>query len=508
MTSFPPNQEKTNEDLNKNLLENQITNMLNQIMNEENEENNENSSSPPDKSSSFVKTEHPSLCRANKKYPTIGSMHSQKNILPQFNINNSDYYMQFPFNNNNFQNMCFTPVNLMMYQNNFQQVLPTTPTLFRPNNCRQQSFDVRKKRMNQYDMSYSNNKQNSNHVNNQLDVMIYELQINLIKSEKIDKETFTGIKNDFIKIIKTHKGSRIFQNYLKNTEPEIIFEIFKQIKPSLIELMTDFYANYFCKKFYFFLQINERISFLNEIYNSIPSLSINPIATYPIQSIIELIKTNQEKQIVVSSVKNSLSSLFLDTYGIHVIEKIILGFEEEWSLFIYEFIMNNFMFLANNNNAICIIKKILVFPHNKNIHERIKEFATNNSLQLLENPYGNYVIQVIVENWDEKEVLEVTSKFKGIFCELSNKKYASNVIERCLEKHPSILTMYLNEVCQNGRIGEIMKNSYGNYVIQKALKITTGKEKTFLIENIDKNIYKLNDKKLIMKWKNMISSSN
>jgi hypothetical protein len=68
--------------------------------------------------------------------------------------------------------------------------------------------------------------------------------------------------------------------------------------------------------------------------------------------------------------------------------------------------------------------------------------------------------------------------------------------------------MYLNEVCQNGRIGEIMKNSYGNYVIQKALKITTGKEKTFLIENIDKNIYKLNDKKLIMKWKNMISSSN
>jgi hypothetical protein len=124
MTSFPPNQEKTNEDLSKNLLENQITNMLNQIMNEENEENNEDSSSPPNKSPSFVKTEHPSSCRVNKKYPTIGSMHTQKNILPQFNINNSDYYMQFPFNNNNFQNMCFTPANLMMYQNNFQQVFP------------------------------------------------------------------------------------------------------------------------------------------------------------------------------------------------------------------------------------------------------------------------------------------------------------------------------------------------------------------------------------------------
>ena len=52
-----------------------------------------------------------------------------------------------------------------------------------------------------------------------------------------------------------------------------------------------------------------------------------------------------------------------------------------------------------------------------------------------------------------------------------------------------------------------MKNNYGNYVIQKALKLSSGDIKEKLINNIIKIIDKLEDKKIINRWKMIISSS-
>lgn len=51
-----------------------------------------------------------------------------------------------------------------------------------------------------------------------------------------------------------------------------------------------------------------------------------------------------------------------------------------------------------------------------------------------------------------------------------------------------------------------MKNNYGNYVVQKALKISCGAPKLKLIISILKNIEKIGDKKLIVKWKNIVIS--
>ena len=79
-----------------------------------------------------------------------------------------------------------------------------------------------------------------------------------------------------------------------------------------------------------------------------------------------------------------------------------------------------------------------------------------------------------------------------------------NVMERCIEKSDDILSQYINEVCESGKIFEVMKNNFGNYVIQKALKLCSGNDRKKLVIEVSKNIYKLNDKKLIIKWKNLI----
>ena len=125
-------------------------------------------------------------------------------------------------------------------------------------------------------------------------------------------------------------------------------------------------------------------------------------------------------------------------------------------------------------------------------------------MDLIKHPYGNYVIQVLVDNWDLPEVKQILKLYDKQFTSLSMEKYSSNVMERCIEKSDDILSQYIDEVCESGKIFEVMKNNFGNYVIQKALRLCSGNDRRKLVIEVSKNIYKLNDKKLIAKWKNLI----
>ena len=339
--------------------------------------------------------------------------------------------------------------------------------------------------------------------NNSIEYLIFQLKFNLEKTGKIDHYIYGLIKGKFFNIIKNHKGSKIFQKYLKSTHSDILHQIFVELSSNLEELITDPYANYFCKRFFTFLNQKDRIDFLKGIEKSIVKLSSDSIGTYPIQTIIEHVGSKNEKVIIVNALKESVKELCVDPFGSHVLEKLLTCFEEEYINFIYNYIIDNFLDLANNNNGICVVKKILTFTHKKNIHDRLKVIIKDNALQLIIHPYANFVIQIVVECWtDYKDILVL---FEKKYFNLSLEKYASNVVERCIEKDEEILDNYINEIVDSNRIFEVMRSNYGNYVIQKAIKLAKGENKKKLIFNSAKDINKLNDPKLIIKWKSILS---
>jgi hypothetical protein len=97
------------------------------------------------------------------------------------------------------------------------------------------------------------------------DVIFSELERLLAIADRIDEKLFTRLKGNFISIIKTQNGSRVFQKYLKNTSSLILRSIFNELRYELNELMIDPYANYFCQKFFGFLEQVERLIFLKEV---------------------------------------------------------------------------------------------------------------------------------------------------------------------------------------------------------------------------------------------------
>ena len=240
------------------------------------------------------------------------------------------------------------------------------------------------------------------------------------------------------------------------------------------------------------------------IEESFIELSSDSIGTYPIQTIIEHLNSKIEKNIIISAIKDRYEELIYDPSGCHVLEKILICFEDEYTIFIYSYIFGNFLYLANNNNGICIIKKILTFVNNKKLHEKLKKLIKENALYLIQQTYGNYVIQVIIESWaDYKDIIIL---FKENFFKLSFEKYASNVIERCIEKDEEILNNYIDEIIKFNCIYEVMKSNYRNYVIQKAIKLAKGEYKNKIVYTAAKEINKLNDNKLIQKWKSILTT--
>ena len=250
----------------------------------------------------------------------------------------------------------------------------------------------------------------------------------------------------------------------------------------------------------------DRIEYLTTIQNDLCTLAIDSTATYPIQGILEQLGSKNEKKIIYMGLKNSINSFSYNIYGTHVLEKMLSYFEDEFIQEIIEFVYNNFINLAYHINGICIVKKLLLMTHKKELHQKLKKVVYDNALNLIVHPYGNYVIQVIVENWDDNELVDILEKYKGKYVSLSLQKYSSNVLERIIEKNEKNLDLYINEICAEKNLSEVIKNNYGNYVVQKAIKLASGKNYERLFKEINQNIHKLEDKKIIMKWEMILSS--
>ena len=338
----------------------------------------------------------------------------------------------------------------------------------------------------------------------EMEILINKIKAILEKNGKLDFHVYKLIKGKFLPIIKNHKGSKIFQKYIKqnNTSDEIIHLLFLELSKNLEEFMTNPYSNYFFKKFFICLNSDDRIYLLKKIEKSIVKLSLDEIGTYPIQTIIEFLNNKIEKMIIINSVKDHVQELIYNQYGCYVIEKLISSFEESDIAFLYSFIAMNFIQLSFNNNAICVIKKLLSLKLSNYMHNIIKNFVIKNYKEFILHPCGNFVIQGIVEHWDD--YLDIVNLYINNFFNLSLEKYASNVVERFIERDENILGIYIEEIVGSKKIYEIMKSKFGNYVIQKAIKLAKNENKKKLIFNAAFMINNLKEKKLITKWKSIL----
>lgn len=340
----------------------------------------------------------------------------------------------------------------------------------------------------------------------EIELFLNELEIALNRTGSIDSNIYTSIQSKLHILIKTQLGSRILQNYLCQSSQQILNQIYHDIYEELNILFLDPYANYFCLKLFCSLGADERISFIKEILPNIITFSMNKVATYPIQCIIGSLSSKKEKELIMHRINPHIRTLIIDIYGTHVIEKILLCLEPEYCALIKQFIIENYVYLANHMNGLCLAKKILMLEYKKENFMMLKQILIDHCLDLIENPYGNYALQIVIDYWNNEDIIDIFAKIYDHCTKLSMMKYSSNVIERCIQKSEIFLNNFINEICNKYHsVGMLIKDNYGNYVIQTALKTAKGGVKVRLINEIESNINILGEKKLINKWKSILA---
>lgn len=200
---------------------------------------------------------------------TIESKQKTNNIPNFFNISShfiNDTTCSFSqidssFNNNLFNNgnkkHNINPVN----QSSIPTFLPFRSSIRKSNNKNSYKEETKIKPTRQVAQKLLNNFC----INKVNEVTLAELENVLKIIDCIDESLFLKLRENFLTIIKTQNGSRVFQKYLKNTSQEIVHQIFLGIKGKLYELLVDPYANYFCQKFFAFINKEDRINFINEV---------------------------------------------------------------------------------------------------------------------------------------------------------------------------------------------------------------------------------------------------
>jgi len=205
---------------------------------------------------------------------------------------------------------------------------------------------------------------------------------------------------------------------------------------------------------------------------------------------------------LVAEVKPKVNECVEDSNGNHVIQKIVESVNSDKVQFIIDSFKDRVYEMSVHQYGCRIIQRMLEHCEEPQIRPILNE-VFQRVLDLTKDQYGNYVISHVLEHGNDSDKEFVISKMRKKVLMLSLHKFGSNVIEKCLVfGDPKQKEDIINEVVyarinneegqshatsyQNNTLNDLIKDKYGNYVIQRVLDMSNEQGRKILIEKITK----------------------
>ena len=287
--------------------------------------------------------------------------------------------------------------------------------------------------------------------------------------------------------LKEQNKCRIVQEKLeeKKNDPNFIGKFFHNIESVLFEIINHQFGNYVIQKF-FDIMINQKnktliTSFFAKIQNELFKISVNSYGTRVFQKALEKLdesnyenfETEELNTIIHNLIEKHLFPLCFDKNGNHVFQKIIRLFPKTKNDFIYNQLNQSAIEICKLKQGATILQTALKYANESQksslLHTILDDIST-----LINDEYGNYIIQFILD-LKEKEYNEIIFTYitKNTLS-LSKKKFSSNVIDKSIIQDDELSIKLIKHMIDSKVIPEMIKDQYGNYVIQKALTVTSG----------------------------------
>lgn len=273
----------------------------------------------------------------------------------------------------------------------------------------------------------------------------------------------------------------------KKNDVEFICSFYEAIQKNLIEYIDNQFGNYVVQKLFevFLYQNNKPMvtEFFTRIQGDLVSIALHNFGTRVLQKalerldegVYEKVETETTDMILRHFVDKNIVVLSGDKNGNHVLQKIIRIFPKQKNQFIYDDLTNHIVEIGKLKQGAIILQTAVKYSTEEQKEQMIKKILDEFDI-LVNDEYGNYIIQYILE-FKEKRYNDVIYDYisKNIV-QLSKLKYSSNVIDKCIIQEEEISSKIIQKILDDKLIHEMINDQYGNYVIQKALKVSFGKK--------------------------------
>jgi len=294
-------------------------------------------------------------------------------------------------------------------------------------------------------------------------------------------------------------GCRLVQQALDEEGPMAATLILNEGLPFWGEAMVDPFGNYLFQKILERITAEERIMLVKTVSTRLVNASLNLHGTRSVQKIVELCTKDEENaksssdkdgaaneetaaDVLTKALTPAAARLCIDSHGNHVIQRILLKLGHKHSKFVFDAVAESVGDVARHRHGCCVIQRCLDSPPGparSNLVCRI----VDKSLELMQDAYGNYVVQYVLDVCSDDDVHAVCESVVGKVNLLAIQKFSSNVMEKCLERcSDRVKEHYMQELSDPERIRELMMDPFGNYVVQRALSVATHTQAVRLVE--------------------------
>ena len=302
-----------------------------------------------------------------------------------------------------------------------------------------------------------------------------------ISKNKYGNMSISEITNQLFLIAKKQTGCRYLQKLISSNENDDLVNkyFYPKLYPTkLIELCNDLFGNYLIQKMIPYLNKDNLYSFTSLIIKHLLKLCLNPHGTRVVQVYLEQIKLdNQLLTLFTNSLIPIMPKLINDLNGSFVLMHYATVVPYPNNDIIFDFLNKNIVNISVQSYSCSALQKCIDIG-NEEQSQKLLENISEHSMFLILNQFGNYVIQFVIS----KNITAINDKILEGFIDnlifLAKQKYSSNVIEKCFDYCSNKMKeRIINQLSDERIIRDLLKDMYGNYVLQKTLSMIQDQKK-------------------------------
>eukprot|EP01062_Namystynia_karyoxenos_P015751 TRINITY_DN1573_c0_g3_i1.p1 TRINITY_DN1573_c0_g3~~TRINITY_DN1573_c0_g3_i1.p1 ORF type:complete len:689 (+),score=252.61 TRINITY_DN1573_c0_g3_i1:90-2069(+) len=155
--------------------------------------------------------------------------------------------------------------------------------------------------------------------------------------------------------------------------------------------------------------------------------------------------------------------------GRKVLQAALLKLSYDEACPLYDAVCFHIMTLATDQCGCITVQRLYDAASDHRFRMQLQMRVLESTIHLITDPYGNYVLQHAIKDVPMCSEF-VAQQVAGNVAHLACNKYASNVLERCLQSGTDeVRCALILEICQAQTVAILMNDAFGNYVVQSAV---------------------------------------